>query len=367
MEPEPYRDRVVELTSELIEYRSTEDRPEEIDACMDHIAGVLDDAGITYSRHRSDGVPSLVASLDGTQTPDVLFHGHIDVVPAPEQMFTPRIEDNELYGRGSADMKGGVAAMVHVFTDLARLDPPPSVGLMIVGDEERGGLHGARHLLQEGYRPGFCITGEPNNLAGEMDIIIKQKGIIHLEITATGQAAHAATPENGENAIEKLMGAYPAIRAVFDDYDGDWRPTVNFGTVSGGDVINQVPDVATVELDIRFPDQGTRDDILLELRNIPSIEVKSTGEGNPVDTDPTDPHVQGLKRHARAAIGPQVKFANKPHASDLRHFASEEIPGVAFGPEAYGSHEQFERLLLDSLEPYCRTLYSFGADTPYTA
>ncbi len=161
------------------------------------------------------------------------------------------------------------------------------------------------------------------------------------------------------------MGAYPAIRRVFEGYEGKWGPTVNFGIVSGGDVINQVPDVATLELDIRFPDQDTRDDILLELRDVPDVEIKSTGEGNPVDTDPADPHVQGLKRYAEAEIGPQVSFANKPHASDLRHFASEGIPGVAFGPEAYGSHEQFERLLLDSLDPYCRTLYAFGANAPY--
>ncbi len=365
MTPESYRDRVVDLTTELMEYRSTEDRPEAIDACMDHLADVLATAGIEYTRHRVNGAPSLVASLDGSQTPEIMFHGHLDVVPGQEQLFSPRVDGNELYGRGAADMKGGLAAMVEVMTDLAQREPAPSVGLMIVSDEERGGNDGVRHLLKEGYTPEFCITGEPNNLSGRMDVIIKQKGILHLEVTATGKSAHAATPENGDNAIEKLMTAYPDIKAVFDAYDGDWGPTVNFGQITGGEVINQVPDTASMKLDIRYPDPELRDEILLELRELPTVEIKSIGEGNPVDTDPENPHVRGLMTHAKAAMESPVNFANKPHASDLRHFASEGIPGVAFGPEAYGSHEPYERLLLDSIEPYCQTLYAFGANGPY--
>lgn len=357
----PYRDRVVDLATDLMGFRTTADRPDEMDACMDRIAGFLRDAGVAVNRHRFDGNPSLVAMVDGSKTPTVMLHGHIDVVPGTEQLFTPSIKENKLQGRGAADMKGGLACMLHVVADLATLEEPPSVGLMVVSDEETGGLSGARALLEEGYRPEFCITGEPNNLDGYLDIIIKQKGIINLELTARGVSAHAATPENGENAIEKLLAAYPEIKAVFEQRDEDWGTTVNYGKISGGDALNQLPDKATLTLDVRYPDLDARDEILTGLQNIDSIEVRSLGQGLPVNTDPNNRFVKALKRHADMEVNREVAFAHKPHASDLRHFAQHDIPGVAFGPNAYGSHEPFEHLLMDSIDEYCRTLYSFGA------
>lgn len=104
------RERAVELAAELIEYRTVANNPGQIDACMDRIAEFFSDAGIGVTRHRHDGVPSLVASLADTDAPDVMFHGHLDVVPAPERQFTPRIDGEHMYGRGAADMKGGLAA-----------------------------------------------------------------------------------------------------------------------------------------------------------------------------------------------------------------------------------------------------------------
>ncbi|QZA89216.1 M20/M25/M40 family metallo-hydrolase [Salinarchaeum sp. IM2453] len=357
----PYRDRVVDLTTELMTYKSTEDRPEEIDACMDHVAAFFEDAGLDVQRHRFDGTPSLVATPDGSKAPAVMFHGHIDVVPGNEQLFEPTIDGNKLQGRGSADMKGGVASMMHVLSDLQSLEDPPSIGMMVVSDEERGGLQGANALIQEGYQPEFCITSEPNNLDGYIDVINRQKGIIQLELTATGISAHAATPENGENAIEKLMETYPEIRDIFAEYkDEEWGTTVNYGRIEGGTVINQLPDEARLSLDVRFPKLEDKDDILMKLREISTIDVKSRGEGAPVDTDPENPYAQQLIQKAEEVIDQEVKFASKPHASDLRHFAQQGIPGVVFGPEAYGSHEPFEHLVIDSIDDYCQSLYQFG-------
>jgi succinyl-diaminopimelate desuccinylase len=359
------RERAVDLAAELVEYRTVANNPGQIDACMDRVAEFFSDAGIGVTRHRHDGVPSLVASLSGTDTPDVMFHGHLDVVPAPQRQFTPRIDGEYMYGRGAADMKGGLAAMMHVMRDVATATGEHSLAMMVVADEERGGRHGVQYLLDDvGYRPAFCITGEPNNLDGYMDIVIRQKGVVQVEVKASGATAHAATPDNGENAIENLLSAYPGIREVFED-EGDWGATVNFGRVRGGEALNQVPESATLELDIRYPDEERRDDVLFRLRQIPGVEVRSLGHGNPVDTNPEEPHVQALKRCAERAIGGDVDLTRKPHTSDLRHFASHDIPGVAFGPEGYGSHEEFEHLVLGSLEDYQRALYEFAMNGPY--
>ena len=361
------RERVASLTADLVAYRTTEDRPAEIDACLSHVVDFFADEAVDVERFDHAGVPSAVVSLDGSRSPAVLFHGHLDVVPATDTMFTTRhIDDGELSGRGTADMKGGLATMMHVVRDLSRRESPPSLALMVVTDEERGGHHGARHLLDEvGYDPAFCITGEPNNLDGYLDIVHRQKGVIRIDLTTTGAAAHAATPEQGENAIAALMDAHPEIQAVFAAENGDWPPTVNYGLIEGGTTVNQVPDRARLRLDVRYPDADARDRVLTALQDIDGLTVESVGHGAPVDTDPDHPYVRGLQRHAERVIGRDVNLVRKPHTSDLRHFATHGIPGVAFGPEAYGSHEGYEYLVLDSLPDYYRALAAFAEGAPY--
>ncbi|AZH25653.1 M20 family metallopeptidase [Haloplanus aerogenes] len=361
------RDRVAATTADLVEYRTTEDRPAEIEAALSYVIDFFADEAVDIERFDHEGVSSLVVSLDGSRSPEIVFHGHLDVVPAADSMFTPRYVDaGELSGRGTADMKGGLATMMHVVRDCSRHESPPSLALMVVTDEERGGHHGARYLLEEGgYDPAFCITGEPNNLDGYLDIVYRQKGVIRIDLTATGASAHAATPEQGENAIANLMDAHPEIRAVFDAEDGDWPTTVNYGLIEGGTAINQVPDRARLRLDVRYPDADARDRVLTALRGIDGLTVESVGHGAPVDTDPDDPHVRGLQRHAERVIGRDVNLVRKPHTSDLRHFATHGIPGVAFGPEAYGSHEGYEYLVVDSLPDYYRALTAFVEGAPY--
>jgi len=363
------RERVAATTADLVEYRTTEDRPAEIEACLSYVVDFFADEAVEIERFDHEGVPSLVVSLDGSRSPDVAFHGHLDVVPAADSMFTTRtVADGELSGRGTADMKGGLAAMMHVVRELSRRESPPSLALMVVTDEERGGHHGARYLLDEvGYDPAFCITGEPNNLDGYLDVVYRQKGVIRIDLTTTGASAHAATPERGENAIANLMDAHSAIQAVFAAESGDWPTTVNYGLIEGGTSVNQVPDTATLRLDVRYPDADARDRVLTELRAIDGLTVKSVGHGAPVDTDPDDPYVRGLQRHAERVIGRDVNLVSKPHTSDLRHFAAHGIPGVAFGPEAYGSHEGYEYLVVDSLPDYCRTLDAFAEGAPYSS
>ncbi|WP_251330407.1 M20 family metallopeptidase [Haloplanus pelagicus] len=358
------RERVVGTTVDLVEYRTTEDRPEAIDDCLSYVADFFADAAVSVERYSHGDTPSLVVSLDGSLSPELVFHGHLDVVPGADRLFTPRyVTDGELSGRGTADMKGGLAAMMHVVRDLSRADDPPSLALMVVSDEERGGYDGARYLLEEvGYDPAFCITGEPNNLDGYMNIVHRQKGVIRIDLLATGEPAHAATPEQGESAIETLLGTYPAIEAVFDASADDWPTTVNYGHIEGGTAVNQVADNARLRLDVRYPDAGARDRALTALQEIPDLSVESVGHGAPVDTDPDDPYVRGLQRHAEWELGCSVDLVRKPHTSDLRHFATHGVPGVAFGPEAYGSHEGYEYLVVDSLPDYCRTLAAFAAD-----
>lgn len=357
---ERYRDPVAELTAELVEYRTTEDRPEEIEACIDHVVEFFADLPVTVIRYRHNDVPSVVVGTSETTEPAVCLHGHCDVVPAADRLFEPRFDGDRLAGRGTGDMKGGLAALMYVMDAVATDPDPPDVALMVTSDEERGGRCGTRYLVEDvGYRPEFAITGEPNNVEDYLSVVTKQKGIIHLEVTTTGTRAHAATPDKGENAIAALMEAYPAIQSVFESRGGEWGTTVNYGIVEGGSAANQVPDSARLVLDIRYPSRPRCDSMLTELREIDGITVSSLGSSPPVDTEDTDPYVQALQGAGKTVTGTELPLARKPHASDLRHFVAQDIPGVTFGPEARGSHEPYEHLLLDSLDDYCRILATF--------
>jgi succinyl-diaminopimelate desuccinylase len=362
------RDRVAATATDLVRFRTTADRPQEIDACLSYVADFFADADVDVRRFEHDDTPSLVASLDGSRSPTLVFHGHLDVVPGPDRLFTPRaVTERELSGRGTADMKGGLAAMMHVLRALSTVDDTPSIALMVVTDEERGGYDGARYLLEErAYEPSFCVTGEPNNLDGYMDVVHRQKGVVRIDLRTTGEPAHAATPDRGESAIEKLLSAYPDIDTVFESTDGDWPTTVNYGHIEGGTAMNQVAESARLRLDVRYPDADARDRVLTALRDVEGLVVKSVGHGAPVDTDPENPYVRALCRHGERVMDRPVGLARKPHTSDLRHFATHGVPGVAFGPEAYGSHEDYEYLVVDSLPDYCLTLAAFATDAPYS-
>ncbi|MFB6216629.1 MAG: M20/M25/M40 family metallo-hydrolase, partial [Candidatus Aenigmatarchaeota archaeon] len=134
--------RVAELASELIKFQTTRHRPDEIEKCLEFIEGYFDE-GFAVRRFEKNGKPSLVISLEKIREPKILLHSHIDVVEAEEDMFLPQIEDGCLYGRGSADMKAGVACLMKAMKDLRELEDQPSVALMITSDEERGGFNGA--------------------------------------------------------------------------------------------------------------------------------------------------------------------------------------------------------------------------------
>ncbi|HXQ69009.1 MAG TPA: M20/M25/M40 family metallo-hydrolase [Pyrinomonadaceae bacterium] len=180
------------------------------------------------------------------ESPRIVFSTHIDTVPP----FIASSEDGEyIYGRGSCDAKGIIAAQIFAAEQL-RQNGMNGVGLLFTVDEELSSL-GAQaaneHPLASECR--FLINGEPtdNRLAKGT------KGSLRLIITTEGRAAHSAYPEAGESAIEKLLDVLQDIRAI--DWPGDGffgDTTCNIGVLNGGTRPNVIPDRARAELQIRL-------------------------------------------------------------------------------------------------------------------
>lgn len=163
------------------------------------------------------GEVSNVLLTHGSGSPSLWLLGHTDVVPpGPEELWTflpfnPDEKEGELYGRGVADMKGAVAAMVVALESFVRERPDHAgqIGLLLTSDEEGEAVDGvvqvARELRRRGRRPDYCLVGEPSSLEVLGDTVrIGRRGSIHLRLQINGVQGHTAFPENLDNPVHRL-------------------------------------------------------------------------------------------------------------------------------------------------------------------
>ena len=211
-------------------------------------------------------------------SPSIVFSTHIDTVPP----FFPSGEDeNKIWGRGSCDTKGIIAAMIFAIRELLQ-QGTSNIGLLLLVGEERNSA-GAFAAAELNRGAKVVINGEPT----ENKLALGSKGALRCLLTATGRMAHSAYPELGESAIEKLLDALAEIRKMHlpvDDLLG--ASTLNIGTIQGGRAPNVIPDHAQAEIFIRLVDDGhsTRQNLqevvnkyaeLQEVLTVPAVRLGS--------------------------------------------------------------------------------------------
>jgi succinyl-diaminopimelate desuccinylase len=338
---------IVDLTAELIRFRTTHDRPGEIDRCAAFIADWIEGIGLKIERLSQNGVPSVLVTPRTGKAP-LLLMSHIDVVAAPEALFAPQIRDGRLYGRGSIDDKYAAAlSMVMIRQAFGCLKEKGfgqsdlSFGILITGDEEIGGRNGADYALGK-VSGRFCIALDGGSLD---EIVVKEKGVLRLGLTCRGRSAHGARPWLGENAIEKLMDAYRRIRDDFNATGPDhWHRTINFSRVHAGDSPNQVPDRAEAILDIRFTESDDIDTLIERWRQDIDGEIAVFGRGGVFDAG-TSPDLDRLCQAAPTAV-----LTREHGASDARYLAAHGWSGVVWGADGEMSqHGENEHLVIASL------------------
>jgi len=233
---------VFELTRELIDIPSLTGEESEVGQ---YLAKYLEERGYHVERHAVDEDRFNVIATTG-ESPRVVFSTHMDTVPP----FIESSEDEEfIYGRGSCDAKGIIAAQIFAAERL-RAEGVNDIGMLFTVDEELssiGAQAANKHPLARESR--YLINGEPtdNRLA------TGTKGSVRVFITTEGRAAHSAYPEAGESAIEKLLDILETIRGVEwpeDSFFG--KTTCNIGVIAGGTRPNVIPDKARAELQIRL-------------------------------------------------------------------------------------------------------------------
>lgn len=247
----------VQLSQQLLAF-NTINPPGDEAACMAFLADWFQQQGFAVELFSfGDKRVNLIARLAGSRPGKPLaFTGHLDTVPLGNQPwrhdpFGADIVDNQLFGRGSSDMKAAIAAfMLACIACKKAIEQGTGVVLLLTGGEETG-CDGARDLLQQTVLPqvGALIVGEPTANYP----VIGHKGALWLRCETRGKTAHGAMPELGINAIYLAADAIGKIR---DFVPGEAhalmkKPTLNVGRISGGLNINSVPDRAQFDVDIR--------------------------------------------------------------------------------------------------------------------
>ena len=394
------RAELLELARDLVSIPSHEDETRAGDY-IERWLGDHTDARVTRDEAANVLARRALGDTDGTDTEStsLAFVGHHDVVPPDdaqladdgggsdddepgEYVLTER--DGRLYGRGSADMKGALAAAMCAFRDAgswggseqdgrnAEADPGESESLPIeelvfvsfVG-EEQGGI-GARYAIDAGFAPDYAIVGEGStgySAPGVTDVAVAHKGRRASTITASGEAAHASEPAAGENAIYRACEAVEVVREVdaptIEVAEKELAGSVVVTEINGGAAWNVIPDVCTLTIDERTV-PGER----APLGDVEGIDGVSW------DIEQDLPPMRCLSEEfadttleaATKTQGGDPKLVTKPHATDAGWLAEAGTACVICGPAEPGeAHTEDESVSIDVLE-HCYRIYRSGAE-----
>jgi len=311
------------------------------------LAGMLEEAGFaTCTVDLAPGRPNLIARIAGADAdaPALGFTGHVDIVPLGESPwghdpFAGETDGDLLYGRGSSDMKGGIAAMVVAARAIAR-DRGRRAGIeLVLTAGEETGCAGARRVVEVPGslgRVGALVVGEPTGLTPRLG----HRGVIWIRVRFTGRTAHASMPHEGDNAV--LKAARAAV--LLSDYDfggvahhGLGRPTLNVGRLEGGLNLNSVPDSAVLGIDIRPVPGQSSEGILAELRHLlPEAEVELLSDCPPLWSDAGGDWLALVAERTAAITGTRSSPTPVPFATDAGFLtpAYGGPPTVVLGPGA---------------------------------
>ena len=353
---EDLRQRLVELTRDLILIPSTWDRPEEIDRCMEFVINhtEIPDA-VTVHRFREHDVLSTVVLPKNVQKPEVMLFAHLDVVSLPEGAeYRSSIRDGRLYGPGAGDMKGELAILLELFRVFHERSPGVSLGLTVTSDEERGGIYGTKFLMEEfGLRCGTAIVPDAGSVN---DVTVEEKGTLHLKIQARGAAGHACRPWLADNPMDRMIAALNKIRDHFEGLkksdDGYWYPTCAFTVIQTSNrVPNRIPNEVEFICDIRFPPPFTLDEMMSTIRGFldEQMEIEPLVAAEPTRLSPDPLYIKVTEE----LTGKPVRLLREHGGSDARYISPYGIPVIMTRPLIGNLHTDIEWVDLASME----TLY----------
>ena len=379
------KNRLIRLTQQLIRIDS-ENPPGNEFLIARFVKKYLGKLGVKakiyeFKKKRSN----VVASLGGkNKRHSLLLTPHLDTVPRGKSWhynpFLAKINNGRIYGLGATDCKGNLACGLEAINSLVEDKIILNYNLVFAAtaDEESGSSLGLIPLLNRGIlKPDMAVVLDSN----DFNIIITQKGLIHLKVKLIGKRAHGAYPWRGINAIEiatDIIKALKSHRWEFKQNKYLRGPTLNIGTIKGGDKVNIVADWCEFELDFRFLPGSCAEGILKEIksiiqkqvgkfypknrmpRNVLKIEIE--GIQQPYSIKEDHPLVNYMKEAMRQVhVKPIIKGSEG--ATTITFFQNKNIPAIAIGFGAQGcAHITDEYVRVDKLYKGALVLENFCRD-----
>ena len=344
----------VALTRELLRFDTVNPPGRERD-CARRAAAVLEEAGyaIEFFEYEKDRT-SVIARAGGAAGKDpICFTGHLDVValgtrPWTKEPFAGETDGGRLYGRGSTDMKAGVAAMLVALRSFAgKLQGTPGVVAVLTAAEE-GGCVGSAELAKLPKlmgRAGAMVVGEPTSNYP----LVGHKGSIKFHAAFRGVSAHGSMPQLGVNAVYKAARAISKLeefRFGVPAHPIMGSPTMNVGTVEGGSGVNLVPDLARIGVDIRTVPGTDHASLISRLKEMLSEgEVQVFADNEAVWTEPQQAWVQRVYEICKPILKEAPEPRTAPYMTDAANLRKvyAGVPAVVLGPgEAAMAHQTDE-------------------------
>jgi succinyl-diaminopimelate desuccinylase len=361
---------VLSLCRELIARRSV--TPDDA-GCQKLLAARLRALGFTCRSLPMGDVANLWATR-GNGAPLLVFAGHTDVVPTgPEAAWTtppfePSERDGHVYGRGSADMKGSLAAMVVALERFVAAHPHHRgrVGMLITSDEEGVAVDGTRAVMatlgQEGERLDYCIVGEPSSAETLGDTIrVGRRGSLSGTLVVEGVQGHVAYPQLADNPIHRVAPVLAELAATrWDQGNAHFPPTtfqvsnIHAGTGAG----NVIPGELTLHFNLRYSTEQTARALqarIIELLDGHDLCYRLTWEhsGEPFLTD-GGALIEATCQAVREVTGREPERSTAGGTSDGRFIAPSGCQVVELGPINATIHKIDERVAIADLEPLAR-------------
>lgn len=361
----------------------------------DYLESLFGEMGLPCLRQTvSPGRENILTRLDGPIPPQqggalVLFDAHQDTVPVDGMTidpFDPVVREGRLYGRGSCDTKGSMAAMLAALVRLAEQRPAgmATVVLSCTVNEEFGftGAQACTTLWADPAvdnaflprRPDGAIVGEPTAL----DVVVAHKGAVRWTCRTRGRAGHSSQPDAGTNAIYRMARAVP----LFERYQAEAAPlaprhplcggaTLSVGTIRGGISINTIPDVCTIEIDRRVPPGESPEDAYRHVLDFFAAHWDEPYEVEhsrpmlqlpPLDDTNNDRLARRLAHETQAVTG-RCRRIGVPYGTHAAIYAAAGVPSVVFGPgHLEQAHTRDEWVPVAQLDQAAEVLYRLAAD-----
>ncbi len=363
--------RLIKLTRKLIQINS-ENPPGDESALANFVRGYLKQLGLrvdiyAFSKKRSN----LIAYLErqGNQR-SLLVTPHLDTVCSGKNWkvspFAAKIIGNKIYGLGATDCKGNLACAIEAVNSLVEEKKYLGYNLILAAtaDEECGSDLGLIPLLDRNIlKPDAALVLD----ADDFEIIVTQKGLIHLKVKITGKRAHGAYPYLGVNAIDLALAVIRDIkehRFVYSKNKYLKPPTFNVGTIKGGDKVNVVADWCEFELDFRFLPGTKPEDVLNVLkaalkRHAEKHRIEIQGIQQAYAISEKHPLVSSLKK-AMQVCGVRPRLSGSEGATVITFFQHKHIPAIASGFGSSGcAHISDEYVEVDNLYKGAQVLENF--------